>query len=796
MADTEFRSTKEKLNAVQEILNNGLEDMFQNNESFKRFLELMSRFPQYSINNLALIHAQKPDASMVQGFKQWKKLDRYVNKGEKGFYIFAPNFKNQKETLKDENGEPIKDENGKDKVKINKVLTGFVPVKVFDISQTGGKELPTAKDFIHDVKTGQKKMDYEKLYSLVKEAIQQNANVPVEDQTLTPYLQDNPSVKGYYSHANNSIVIRNDLSIEHKFKTLIHEFAHSQLHTKDSPFKDAPKGEKETHAESVAFCVSNYYGLDTSDYSIGYIAHWAGDLDKAKKGLNDVRNLVEGTVRSIDSIISKHQLELLSENVADEKTLSNTSEEKSVEPVGTEVINQVESSLEVSQDNKNIAPVNDYKSLFTNAVPQEYIENFTENMDMTTNENPPYFEILDKQTLSFVTGQFIKQSLESENYEFQVQGEKVLTGEDFETGDYLITNVLSNGTDLNIYTKDFDSQFFIEKEDNAYNISVYKADGTKEMVGKNDSFKEEQSLDVIKAQYDYMALEKTANQLQFMDTMMKRLDLVMDKNNRDQLSSAYDILDQKLFLEDKNTLDRRFPETSIPNDRNTVMLLTEYVRASPLTDSLEGIHSNIKSSSEKASQRLGMNSDIYNLMLTNAVNQIVDNTIAPKQPLLEQVGKDTIILTRESENTNDYLESLKSAENAIHQLGISEDFESKFQKQSNEKLDHLLETYQLNQPVTISDYKKVVARDEATSYKFNTTEGKSISIADNKGLFPYMIQTNQPVHLKDVLSKTSGVQNLSLPEREKNVSDVLNTLNKEDKKKESVIENDSTDLVR
>ncbi|MCJ8223706.1 ArdC family protein [Bacillus sonorensis] len=794
---SEFKSTKDKLNAVHEILNNGLEEMFHNNEKFQRFLELMSRFPNYSLNNLALIYAQKPNATMVQGFKQWKRLERYVNKGEKGLYIYAPSFKNKKEVVKDEHGNPIKDEKGKDKVTIKKVITGYIPVKVFDISQTGGKELPKAKDFVHDVKTGQKSMDYNKLYELVKDAIQENAKVSINDQTITPFLKEHPTVKGYYNLDKNEIVIRNDLSIEHKFKTLIHEFAHSQLHAENSPFKDSSKSEKEIHAESVAFCVSNYYGLDTSDYSVGYIATWARDLDKAKQGLNQIKSMVEGTVKSIDNIISQHELELLSENKIDHNENSSKKEETEKSEDKSTVVNQVESSLEVHQEIKEFEPIEDYKELFTNAVPSEYIENFTKNMDLTNNENPPVFEILDKQTLSFVTGQFVKEDPESENYEFQVHGEKILTGKDFETGDYLITNLLSDGTNINIYTKAFDDQFFIDEDEknNEYNISVYKADGNKEVICTNDHVKGEQGLEVIKAQYDYMAVEKTANQSQFADTMMKRVDLAFDKNKRDQLASSYEVLDKKVFIEDKNTLDRRYHDANIPQDRNTVMLLTEYLRASPLVNSLEELQENIERSSEKASQRLGMNRDIYSLMLSNSVNQVIDNTMNPKHSVVDQIDKNTIVLTREEDTTKSYIDSLKVAEKYS-----SENNEPTYQNIAHEKLERLLKMNQLDSPAFVTDQQKIISRNEATSYKFTVSHDggeKSVAIADNSGTFPYLIQKDKAVNLKDVLSKTSGVQALSLPEREENANRILgNVINNDDKKKETVTERESEDLAR
>ena len=570
---SEFNSSTEKLKAVHNLLNNSLEDMFKNNDSFKRFLEVMSRLPNYSINNLALIYGQKPEASMVQGFQQWKKIGRYVQKGQKGLYIYAPKHKVTKEIIRDKNGDPVKDENGEDKVQATKKLVGFTPVKVFDVSQTSGQEIPRTQDFVHAVKTGQKNMDYEKLYKLVKDAIQSNANVPVNDIVNTDYLEKHPSVKGYYNIPEHYIVIRNDLPIEHKFKTLIHEFAHSQLHSKTSPFKDVPRNEKEIHAESVAFCVSNYYGLDTSDYSIGYIATWAQNLEKAKQGLADIQKMVSGTVKSIDNIIEKHKLEVLIDNVSEKETKHP---EEIVKVEDTNISNiQAESLLEIYNQSKQIEQFKDYKEAFTSSVPIEYVEHFKENMDISKNDYLPYFELIDKKSLTFFTGQFIQNVPSKEGFELQIHGGKVITQQEFEKGNYLITNLLSKGTNINEQTIAFDDQFFIDKNDGKYHISVYTSGGNKESIGSNENLK------VVKNQYDYMAIDKSYNQIQFANDMMKRVDLVMNREIRNGLTNSHSLIDRKLFQEDVNTLNRHFHDVQVPNDRRVVVPMVECLRNNP-----------------------------------------------------------------------------------------------------------------------------------------------------------------------------------------------------------------------
>ncbi|PEB42272.1 hypothetical protein [Bacillus pseudomycoides] len=773
-----FNSSNEKLKAVEDLLNNSLEDLFKNNDNFKRFLEVMSRLPSYSIKNLALIYGQKPEASMIQGFVQWKKMGRYIQYGQEGLYIYAPRHKITKEIVRDKNGDPVKDENGKDKVNVTKKLLGFTPVKVFDVSQTGGKEIPRAQDFVHAVKTGQKNMDYEKLYKLVKDAIQSNAKVPVNDSVNTDYLEKNPSVKGYYNIPEHYIVIRNDLSIEHKFKTLIHEFAHSQLHSKNSPFKDVPRNEKEIHAESVAFCVSSYYGLDTSDYSVGYIATWSKDLEKAKQGLADIKKMVAGTVKSIDNIIEKNKLEILIDKVNEKETKYP---EGIIKVEDTNISNiQAESLLEIYNQSKQIEQFKDYKEAFTSSVPKEYVEHFKENMDMFQNDYLPYFELLNKRSLTFFTGQFIQSVPSKEGFELQIQGGKVVTQQEFEKGDYLITNLLSKGKNINEQTLSFDDQFFIDKNDGKYHISVYTSDGNKENIGFNEDLK------VVKSQYDYMAIDKSYNQIQFTNDMMKRVDLIMNREIRNDITNSNASIDRKLFQEDVNTLNRHFHDVQVPNDKKVVVPMVECLRNNPLINSLDVLQQTIGRNQETA-KRLGMDERDYDVMLIDAIGRVADNTIGAIRSNLttvEQVDEKTLILTREREKDQPYISALHLAETSSKG---KENTEHHYESYLNDKLSHLLEISKLDSSLTINKCDKVLSKQEVPSYRFNAKDGngeKDVLIADCNGNFPYFIQKDKGIDLKEILQNTSGVQVLTLPERESRVGELLEV----SQKKEDVVE--------
>ncbi|APT48358.1 ArdC family protein [Bacillus safensis] len=757
-------TTKDKLKSINEMLENSLEDIFLNNEKFKRYLDVMAKFPSYSINNLALIYSQKPDASMIQGFKQWNSIGRYVKSGEKSLTINAPIFKNIPEVIKDKDGNEVLDESGKKQYTLKKTLTGYMPVNVFDVSQTTGKEIPKTSDFVKDIRSGDENVNYEKLYELIKEGIVNNAKVPVNDTDLTAYLKERPSVYGYYTHNTNSIVIRNSLNTEQKLTTLIHEFAHSQLHSKTSPFAGASKKDKEIHAEAVAYSISKYYGLDTSQFSVGYIATWSKDLEQAKKGLQDIKDMVNQTVRSIDNIIYKNQsqLEVFKENNQPDHLF----EKQAIEAVGEK------NTRDSQNDNKSVI---DIQSLFTRSVPKESVDNFQENM--MDEKNQPIFEILDKQTLTFITGQFVGVNNNHE-YEFQIHGGKTLTNKEFESGDYLVTNLLSKGDNINLTTS-FEEQFFINTKTNEnnqteYSISVHLMNGDTLDFGVNENIENKENINFVKSQYNLMALDKTENHSFFMENMMKRLDLVVDKDIRDQLNINYHTMSENIHQENLNTLNRHFEGVNITNDKNTVMLLTEFVKSNPTIRNFDELDNNLDGASKNASERMGMNKDLYKMMLLNAVNQVIDHSLS-KENLYEQVNSKSIVLSREPYAEKVYLESLEKLEGYFGNKN--------YDNVASEKLNHLLELNDLNGQVRVSNFKKVTSTNEVNAYEFDVQKGnssKKVVISDEKEMLPYKYYNDKNIDLKDLLKGTSGVNHLSLEARE---NDAVNEIDN-DKKKE------------
>jgi len=277
-------------------LEKGLEEIFKN-DRFQHLLKVMSQFKGYSTNNTILIIAQKPHATMVQGFNDWKKIGRSPKQYEKSIRILAP----QKQKIKVEKvdpvtKEPILDKNGKVQTETVERTVGYKMVSVFDVSQTVGKEIPKVRDFIKNSLSDNQSMDnlYKDFFKHVKETTPYDIKESVTDQ----------GVGGYYNRNTNEIVIstNENKNANDKFATLLHEYAHAKLHHKESEMKDLPRGHKEAQAESVAYVVSSNYGLERDDFSLGYIATWAKDLNLAKNAIREIQEVSRDIISTLDEL--------------------------------------------------------------------------------------------------------------------------------------------------------------------------------------------------------------------------------------------------------------------------------------------------------------------------------------------------------------------------------------------------------------------------------------------------------------------------------------------------------------
>ena len=306
MADknTVYVSEKQKVKEITDKLEAGLKELFES-EKYKSYLSTMSKFHNYSFNNTLLIAMQKPEATLVAGYQAWQKnFERHVNKGEKAIRILAPapyKIKEERDKLDPVTGEMMFDENGMPQKEETEVtIPAFRAVSVFDVSQTDGKPIP--------------ELEVNELLSTVEgyedfvQALMNISPVPIA-------FEDIPGdSKGYFSTAEKRIAVQENMSESQTLKTMVHEVAHSMLHDKevnqsmDIPVKD--RNTKEVEAESVAFTVCQHFGIDTSDYSFGYIAGWSSgrNMKELKSSLDTIRKTASELITGIEGAMQELQL--------------------------------------------------------------------------------------------------------------------------------------------------------------------------------------------------------------------------------------------------------------------------------------------------------------------------------------------------------------------------------------------------------------------------------------------------------------------------------------------------------
>lgn len=281
---------------VNERLEKGLENIFKH-ERFQDLLQVMSRVNNYSLNNMILIMSQKPEATMVQGFSGWKEMGRSVAKGEKALKVLAPIIKKEHlEKIDPKTQKPQLDKNGEKILEKKDVLVGFKLANVFDVSQTQGKDIPNVREFINKELKEEKNISqlYHQLYNHLKNSL----GYDVKEQPTEK------GVGGYYNRSTNEIVISNSegKNDSDKFRTLVHEYGHAKLHNENSDLKNLPREHKEAQAESIAYVVSNYYGLETDNFSVPYIANWAQDMDLAKQALGEIQETAKEIINTINEL--------------------------------------------------------------------------------------------------------------------------------------------------------------------------------------------------------------------------------------------------------------------------------------------------------------------------------------------------------------------------------------------------------------------------------------------------------------------------------------------------------------
>ena len=302
---------REQLKEITDRIEAGIRDIFESGdmEKYRNYLRTMSRFHNYSLNNQALIHLQRPDATLVAGYNRWRdKFSRHVLRGEKGITIIAPTpykKKIEQEKLDPDTKLPILDADGKIVTEEKEIeIPMFRPVKVFDYAQTDGKPLPERVASPVANLTGSVEN-----YEAFMEALRRASPVPVEFKPLSA------DVDGYFSPKSQSITLREGMSEVQTVSAAVHEIAHAKLHNyglqQAAERKAKSRNTEEVEAESISFMVCAYFGIETGANSFGYVATWSknAELPEFRASLDTISKTANGIITDVE----KHFAEVCKE---------------------------------------------------------------------------------------------------------------------------------------------------------------------------------------------------------------------------------------------------------------------------------------------------------------------------------------------------------------------------------------------------------------------------------------------------------------------------------------------------
>ena len=325
----EKQSNKERIKEITAGIEKGIMELFES-DRYRKYLSTMSRFHKYSLNNVMLIHSQRPEATLVAGFNRWKNsFGRHVKKGEKGIQILAPTpykIKVEKEKLDPDTKLPVIDENGEPVTEEKEVsIPMFKVVSVFDVSQTEGKPLPVLAFSLSGA------VEH---YEEFMEALKRTSTVPLKIE------HTDKNVDGFFDLTNQSITIQAGMSEVQTVCAAIHEIAHSRLHNYEHMTEVADDGvtiltpeeksrnTEEVEAESISYAVCQYFGIETADNSFGYIATWS----KGKE-LKELRASLETINRTSSELISS--IEKNFQEICKEKGIDLSAEKSEPAPAPT-----------------------------------------------------------------------------------------------------------------------------------------------------------------------------------------------------------------------------------------------------------------------------------------------------------------------------------------------------------------------------------------------------------------------------------------------------------------------------
>ena len=329
------QNSADRMKEITDRLETGIQELFES-ECYKAYLTSMAKFHSYSFNNTLLIAMQ--GGQLVAGYNKWRDdFHRNVKRGEKGIKILAPApYKVKKEVPKlDEQGQPVMDKDGNPVTEKKEIqVPAFKIVSVFDVSQTEGEPLPSigVDELAGNVE------QYEDFFK----ALEQTSPVPMA-------FEDIPGGShGYYHLTEKRIAIQENMSELQTLKTAIHEIAHARLHNIDpeapvTEQADRPDSRtREVQAESVAYAVCQHYGLDTSDYSFGYVAGWSSgkDLKELRASLETIRATAHELITAIDGHLAELQQQRQAQQAV-EQTVEPTVEQAAEQPAPDSVFSKL-----------------------------------------------------------------------------------------------------------------------------------------------------------------------------------------------------------------------------------------------------------------------------------------------------------------------------------------------------------------------------------------------------------------------------------------------------------------------
>ena len=413
---------EEKTKQAFEMIEQGVKDVYSS-DNFRKYLSCCSKFHSYSLNNTLLILAQKPDATLVAGYNAWQRnFNRHVDKGERGLIILAPVTSKITQLMDkaDEDGNPILDENG-DPIKEERVINQlrFTTTTVFDISQTSGEPLPS---LIHNL-TGSS----DEILAFI-DSVKNICTIPIDYHSPSKDAVLAGGAKGYYSIAEDRIVLNMELEDMQIAKTLIHEYSHSILHKKT----DKDSDQREIEAESLAFVLCDHFGIDTSDYSFGYIASYAAqDEAKLKTILSNIQSTAHEMIDKLEPLFAQN----LKKRTMVHEYITPVEMDKMANDIVINVVNELKANDNPGLDDSLIYQ-NIERSIYsyfdTNREAMKIQEHLYNNhTDFKRDLKQAIYKALNNPSYNPETGHpFIDDSIERRNYEqFEAIAAPLLSGD-------------------------------------------------------------------------------------------------------------------------------------------------------------------------------------------------------------------------------------------------------------------------------------------------------------------------------------------------------------------------------